>query len=76
MILSFKAHSESVAEAENMKKTVAEMQRRQAAFENILKKMVASDLDVDIHDPQEQKQIDKTLEKVLIGKWQLYYYFK
>jgi integrase/recombinase XerD len=72
MVLSFKAHSESIAEAENIKKTIAAMEIRQTAFETILKKMVASDLDVDINDPEEQERIANTLEKVLANKWALF----
>jgi hypothetical protein len=33
--------------------------------------MVASDLDVDINDPEEQDNIARTLEKVLASKWKL-----
>jgi hypothetical protein len=55
-----------------MKKTLAAMENRQAAFETILRKMVAADLDVDINDPEEQQGINRTLDKVLASKWQLF----
>jgi len=40
--------------------------------ETILRKMVASDLNVDINDLEEQGVINHTLEKVLASKWQLF----
>jgi hypothetical protein len=33
--------------------------------------MVASDLDVDINDPEAQESIASVLEKVLASKWKL-----
>jgi hypothetical protein len=71
-VLSFDAYNEKVNESEQTKKTLAEIQTKQAAFENIFKKMVASDLDVDINDPEEQNQIAKVMKKVLAGKWNLF----
>ena len=64
--------AEALKEAENTKKTLAEIQTRQSAFESVLKKMVASDLDVDINDPEEQERIAQVLKKVLTSKWQLF----
>jgi hypothetical protein len=55
-----------------MKKSIAVLVSRQSALENSLRKMVASDLDVDINDPEEQKGIAQTLEKVLAEKWNLF----
>jgi hypothetical protein len=57
MVLTFEAHLETVNEAENMRKTLAEIQTKQTAFETILRKMVASDMDVDINHPEEQGPI-------------------
>nr|MDQ3853588.1 site-specific integrase [Thermoproteota archaeon] len=71
-VLSFDAYNEKVQDTENMKKTVAEIQTKQTAFETILRKMVASDMDVDINDPEEQGPIASVLEKVLAGKWNLF----
>jgi integrase len=48
------------------------MKTKQAAFETILRKMVASDLDVDINDPEEQSRIANVMEKILANKWQLF----
>jgi len=45
MVLSFKVHTESIAEAENMKKAVAEMQTRQTAIEEMFKKFIADEQD-------------------------------
>lgn len=71
-VLTFDAYNEKVQDTENMKKALAEIQTKQTAFETILKKMVASDLDVDVNDPEEQERIAHTLEKVLASKWQLF----
>ena len=59
-------------ETEYLKKTVSEMAVKQSAIESVLKKLVASDLDVDINDPEEQERIARTLDKVLTSKWQLF----
>ena len=64
--------AEAQREGENTKKILAEIQNRQTAFETIFKKMVASDLDVDINDPEEQEQIASVMKKVLAGKWNLF----
>ena len=64
--------AEAQRDGENTKKILAEIQNRQIAFETIFKKMVASDLDVDINDPEEQDQIANVMKKVLAGKWNLF----
>jgi site-specific recombinase XerC len=53
-------------------KEIEELKVKQAAFESVLKKMVANDMDVDINDPEEQDRIASVLEKVLAGKWRLF----
>ncbi|HEX6253197.1 MAG TPA: hypothetical protein VFZ55_03155 [Nitrososphaera sp.] len=68
MILSFKAHTESLAETENMKKALAEIQTRQAAFERVFKKFIADEQDWDPRDPEEQKRIDETFNRIMDPK--------
>lgn len=64
--------AEAQREGENTKKILAEIQNRQTAFETILRKMVAADLDVDINDSEEQGRIASVMEKVLASKWNLF----
>lgn len=53
-------------------KEIEELKARQTVFESVLKKMVASDMCVDINDPEEQERIASVPEKVLAGKRRLF----
>jgi integrase len=62
----------SLVSYDHVAKELEQIKTRQMVFENILRKMVASDLDIDINDPEEQGKIAQTLEKVLANKWNLF----
>lgn len=64
-VLSFDAFNETVASAENTKKTLAEIQNRQAAIENMMKRFIADEQDWDPRDPGERKKIDETFKRMI-----------
>jgi uncharacterized membrane protein YvbJ len=68
MILSFKAHTESIAEVENMKKIVADMQTRQSAIEWALKKLIADESDLGLSDLKDRKRLDEIFKRAVTPK--------
>jgi len=67
-VLTFDAYNEKVQDSENMKKTLTEVQSRQAAMEIMFKKFIADEQDWNPQEPEERKKIEETYQRMLDPK--------
>jgi integrase len=64
-VLTYDAFNETVQDAERTKKELEQIKSRQNAFEGALKKMIATEMDLDVRDPKEQKRLDEVFNRAI-----------
>jgi integrase len=67
-ILSYDFQLEKEAEAENTKKQFAEINTRFATLEWALKKMIATESDLDVNDTEDRKKLDSIFKRAVVPK--------